>query len=120
MYTSEDTVLMQSSLNFARMFISIISRPGIKVGHVRSKSRSKAQILEKQCELPRRHIFDSVFTKLNQNVYLYEIYVRYETKSHWVKNKFTRQSSLNFAKMFVSIISRPGIKVGHVRSKTRS
>ena len=64
MYTSEDIVLMQSSFKFARMFISIISRQdskGIKVGHVRSESRSKAQILEKQCEPFRRHSFDSVF-----------------------------------------------------------
>ena len=36
-YTSEGTVLMQSSWNFVRLFILIKSRPGPKMGHVGSK-----------------------------------------------------------------------------------
>ena len=36
----DSKVLMQSSWNFARMFISIKSKPGPKLGHFRSKTRS--------------------------------------------------------------------------------
>ena len=63
-YSSEGTVLMQSSLNYVRMFISIKSRPGRKLGHVGSKTRSKGQLKEKPCELFSRHSFDPFFMKL--------------------------------------------------------
>ena len=132
MYTSEDTVLLQSSCNFARMFISIKSRPGLKIGHVRLKTRSSGQILKKPSVPSRRHSFDPVFMKLCQKVYLHEIYVKYETRSHWAKtrspgqlleNRYVpfRGRSFNaifmqFAKICISIKSKPGPKLGHVRS----
>ena len=94
------------------------------MGHVRS------------CVLSRRHSFDPVFMKLCQNVYLHQMS---NTKLVTLGESKTRspcqilekpcvhfrghvlmQSSYNFAKMFFSIKSRPGPKMGHVRLKTRS
>ena len=46
MYTLEGTVFIQSSWNYVRMLIIIISRSGSKLGHVGSKTRSLGQILE--------------------------------------------------------------------------
>ena len=47
MYTLEGTVLIQSSRNFVRLLIIIISTSILKLGHVGSKTRSLGQILEK-------------------------------------------------------------------------
>ena len=57
MYTLEGTVVIQSSGNFVRMLIIIMSRLRSKLGHVKSKTRSLGQILEKPCEHYRRHSF---------------------------------------------------------------
>ena len=62
-------VLIQSSTNFVRMFIFIKSVPVLKTGHVRSKTRSLCQLLEKQCVLSRWQSFYPVFKKLCQNVH---------------------------------------------------
>ena len=59
------------------MFITMKSRSDLKPRHIWSKPRSP----EKPCGLSRRQNFDRVFMKLNQNVYLHELYVRNETKS---------------------------------------
>ena len=69
-----------------------MSRPSLKLGHVGSKTRSPGQILEKPCVHSRGHSFDHKFMKLCQN------YVR----------------------MLMIIISRSGLKLGHVGSKTRA
>ena len=53
---------------FVRMFIIIILRSGLKLGHVGSKTRSLGQILEKPCVYSRVHSFDPSFMKLCQNV----------------------------------------------------
>ena len=45
----------------------IISRSGSKLGHVRSKTRSLGQILEKPCVHSRGHRFAHKFMKLFQN-----------------------------------------------------
>ena len=68
MYTLEGTVSIQSSGNFVRLLIIIISRSGLKLGHVGSKTRSLGQILEKPSVHSRGHSFDSKLTKLYQNV----------------------------------------------------
>ena len=47
MYTLEGTVLIESSRNFIRILMIIISRSSSKLGHVGSKIRSLGQILEK-------------------------------------------------------------------------
>ena len=68
MYTLEGTVLIQSSRNFIRMLMIIISRSSSKLGHVGSKARSLGQILEKPCVHSKRHRFDPKFMKLSQIV----------------------------------------------------
>ena len=40
------------------------------MGHVRSKTRSVGQIMEKPCEHSRGHIFGPTFIKLGQNDHL--------------------------------------------------
>ena len=47
-----------SSWNFVRLFIIIISRSSLKVRHVRSKTRSLGQILEKPSVPYKGHSFD--------------------------------------------------------------
>ena len=59
MYTLEGTVVIQSSGKFVRMLILIISRSSSKLGHVRSKTRSLVQILEKFCVHSGVHSFVS-------------------------------------------------------------
>ena len=59
MYTLEGTVVIQSSGKFVRMLILIISRSSSKLGHVRSKTRSLDQILEKLCVHSGVHSFVS-------------------------------------------------------------
>ena len=49
------------------MLMIIISRSGLKLGHVGSKTRSQGQILEKPCVHSRGHSFDLKFMKLYQN-----------------------------------------------------
>ena len=49
------------------MLIIIMSRSGLKLGHVGSKTRSLGQILENPCVLSRGHSLNSKFMKLNQN-----------------------------------------------------
>ena len=46
-YPLENTVLIQSSRNFIRILIIIISRSSSKLGHLGSKTRSPGQILKK-------------------------------------------------------------------------
>ena len=52
-----------------------------KMGHVRSKTRSLGQILEKPCVCSRGHIFSLIIMKLGQSVCLDEILDEYE-KGH--------------------------------------
>ena len=55
------------------MFVLIKSRTSLKMGHVRSKTRSLGQISEKPYVHSRGHIFSSIIMKLGQNVCLDEI-----------------------------------------------
>ena len=57
-----------------------------KMGHVKSKTRSLGQILEKPCVRSRGHIFSLIVMKLDQNVYLDEISDEFENGSCGVKN----------------------------------
>ena len=52
------------------MFVIIKSWPELKIGHVRLKTRSLGQFLEKPCVLSRGHSFDPIFMKLCQNDFL--------------------------------------------------
>ena len=62
------------------------SRISLKMGHVRSRTRSLGQILEKPCVCFRGHIFYSVLMKLSQNVGLDKISDKFENRSCGVKN----------------------------------
>ena len=68
------------------MFISIKSRPGLKLGHVGAKTRSEGQLLEKPCELSSRHSFDPVFIKLCQDVCHHLILTEFEAGSCRIVN----------------------------------
>ena len=56
------------------------------MGHVRSKTRSLGQILEKPCVHSRGHIFSPIHIKLGQNVCLNEISHEFENGSCRIKN----------------------------------
>ena len=73
MYILEGTVLIQSSRNFNRMLMIIISRSSSKLGYVGSKTRSLGQILEIPSVHSRGHSFDPKFMTLCQNVNHYNI-----------------------------------------------
>ena len=49
-------------INLVRMFVLLKSRISLKMGHVRSKTRSLGQILEKPCVRFRAHIFSLIIT----------------------------------------------------------
>ena len=48
--------------------IVCLDRTSLKMGHVRSKTRSLGQILEKLCVRSKGHIFSPLIMKLGQNV----------------------------------------------------
>ena len=71
------------------MFALMKSHMILKMGHVRSKTRSLYQILEKPCVHARGHIFNVILMKLGQNVCLDEILDEFENRSCWVENQVT-------------------------------
>ena len=58
----------------------------LKMGHVRSKTRSQGQIIDKPCVHCRGPIFCPIIMKLGQNVCLDGICDEFENGSWWVKN----------------------------------
>ena len=60
------------------MLVFIISRSSSKLGYFGSKTRSQGQIIVIPCVHFRRHSFDPKFTKLSQNVNLYDISVKFK------------------------------------------
>ena len=62
------------------------SQMSLKMGHVRSKTRSQGQMLEKPCVCSRDHISSPIIMKPDQNFCLDEKSDKYENGSHWVKN----------------------------------
>ena len=87
MYTIEGTVLIQTSLNFVRMLILIISRSSLKLGHVGSETRVLGQIIEKKtktCLRSKGHSFNPKFMKFCQNVNPYGIKAKFERGTCWV------------------------------------
>ena len=71
------------------MFASMKSQNILKLGHVRSKTRSLGQMLEKPSECLRGHIFSQIHMKNGQNVCLDQILDEYENGSCWKKNLVT-------------------------------
>ena len=109
----------------------------LKMGHVRSKTRSQGHILKKTCVLSRGHIFSPIIMKLVQNVCLDETSQEFENGSCWVEKLVTRSNlrknfvcaleatfsvllSGNLVRMFVWMKSRTSSKMVHVGSKTMS
>ena len=112
------------------MLIIIISRSGLKLGHVGSKIWSLGQILEKPCVHSKGHSFDSKFTKLYQNVNHHNIrprsklgHVGSKTRSlgqileipcvHSKRHSFDPK----FMKLGESVNhhTKSGLKLGHIR-----
>ena len=85
MNTLEATVLVQSSSNMLRMIILTMSWSSSNMGHVRSKSKSLDQIIEKSCEHVRGQSFGPIIIKLAQNDHLDNILVKFKYGSCWVK-----------------------------------
>ena len=75
-------------MNLAQIFVFMISR--LKLGHLRSKTRSPGQIKGKPCEHSSSHIFEAIILNLALNVCLDEFKVKFETGSLGVKNLVTR------------------------------
>ena len=71
--TLEVTFFAQSSWNFVRMIVLVKGRMGLKLGQLRSKTRSLGQIIVKSCIHSKSHIFSPIFLKLAQNVCLNNI-----------------------------------------------
>ena len=60
------------------MFALMKSRTSLKMGHVRAKTRSLGQMLEKPCVRCTGHIFSPIVTKPGQIVCLGEISYEFE------------------------------------------
>ena len=71
----------------------------LKMGYVRSKTRSLGQILEKLCVCSKGHIFSQIILKPGQNVCLDKMSDYFENRSRGVKSKVTR---LNLRKILFS------------------
>ena len=69
------------------MSVLMKSGTGLKIGHVRSKTRSLGQISEKPYVHSRGHIFSPIIMKLGQNVRLDEILDRFANGSCSVKTR---------------------------------
>jgi len=66
--TLADGILVRSSVNLVRMFISMISRSSSKLGHVILKSRSLGQIKKKSFPHSSGCNFGAIFFQIGQNV----------------------------------------------------
>ena len=82
----EATVLIQSLLNFTRIFDVMITRSSLNMGKVRLQTRSPGYISSKPSSPSRSHNFASVFMKLYQNVCLDDISVKFEYELCQVNN----------------------------------
>ena len=58
------------------MFVLMISRSNLKLGHLMSETRSPGQIKGKPCWRSRGHIFEVIIMNLAQNVCLDDFLVR--------------------------------------------
>ena len=63
------------------------SRMSLKMGHVRSNTRSLGQTSENPYVYSRGHIFSPIIMKLGQNVCLDQVLDRFENGSCWVKTR---------------------------------
>ena len=66
------------------------SHSNLKMGHVKSKTRSLGLILENPCVRCKGHIFSLIIMKLSQNICHDEITDKLKNGSCLMKNKATR------------------------------
>ena len=83
-YTLETALFATPALNIVRMFVLIISRPGMKRGHVRSRTRSQIQIEVIFCLHSAGCIFIFSMLKLCLNNCLDVFLVNYRLSSNIV------------------------------------
>ena len=69
------------------MFVLMKSRTSSKMGHVRSKTRSLGQILEKPYVCSRGHIYSPIIMKLCQNVCFDEFSNEFENRSCRIRTR---------------------------------
>ena len=79
------------------MFVLIKSRTSSKISHVRLKTRSLGQILEKPCVRSRGHIFSPTFLNFGQNVCLDKISDGFEYRACSAVSIVRRQLLLVYA-----------------------
>ena len=115
------------------MFVLMISKSSLNRGHFGSITRSECL---KPYSSSRGQNFASIFINFYQNVSLGDISIKFEHGSCWVKtrslgqffknlvhsleNTVLLQSSWNFTRKFVLIISWSSSNMGHVQLKSRS
>ena len=111
-------------------------RMSLKMGHVTSETRSLGQILEEPCVCTIGNIFSPIIMKHSQKVYFDEISDEFENGSCPVKNYVTTSNLRktlctlwrpdfwsNYHKTWSEWFSDESwmsLKMGHVRSETRS
>ena len=113
------------SRNFVRMFVLMISKTILKMGHVRSKTKSLGVILEKPCVRTIGHTLSPIIMKLGQKVCLDEIWDEFENRSCPSKNEVTRSNLRKTlcmlwrpdfqSRIFVLMKSHMRLKISHVR-----
>ena len=126
-YKLETALFATAVWNFVRMFVLMISRPRLKHGHVRSRTRSQVQIEVISCLHSRGCIFIFSMLKLCLNNCLDVFLVNYRLSSNIVhvgswtsslhqskgkscylsRNRSFPSTAWNFVRMFVLTISRP-------------
>ena len=74
------------------MFVSIKTRTSVKMGHVRSKTRSLGQILGKPCVRCRGRTFSPILMKLGQNVCLNDVLDKF--RKGFVRSKTRPQTEI--------------------------
>ena len=115
------------------MFVLMSSRTSSKLAHLESKTRSQGQISRKLCLHSSGHIFEAIIMNLAQSVCRFLGQVRNwvtwcQKLGHLARSAenlvntlvvtFFNQSSWILLNMFVLMISRSSLKLGHLGSKT--
>ena len=60
--------------NMVRMFCVIMFRSSLDLGDMGKKTRSQGQIIEKTCLQSRDHIFDPIFMRLGQRIFVFMMF----------------------------------------------
>ena len=134
--TLEVPFFKQSSWILLKMLVLMISRSSSKLGHMGSKTRSPCQIKGKPCKHSWSHFWSNHHESCSKYLSWWVLsqvwnWVTWGQKlGHWAKSAenlvnalavtFLKQLSWIWHEMFVLMISRSSLKLGHLNSKTRS